>query len=309
MSRPLRLHVPGMLNHVVARGTEKACIFADDTDYEGFLALLADALPRFGVRCASFCAIWNHYHLLLVAGAHPISRMLQQLNSAYCQRFNRRHHRVGHVLQGRFGSRLVEDGAYTRAVLRYIALNPVSAGRVADPRDWPWSSYRFTVGPDPPPDFLAVDQVWLAFGTRDPAVGRARFAEFVGGGAQEVLGDPLFHGSERLAGRLEPLLRPHEPTRDFVYAQRFATRPSLGPLFTGALKPRELENAARAAFHHHAYTLADIGHVVGRHPTTVWRWIRRATARQGARAAATGRGAANAANMSSEEYSHARIKI
>ena len=112
MSRPLRLHVPGLLHHVFARGNEKACIYADDQDYESFLELLARTLPRFDVRCVAYCLVWNHYHLLLVPNEHPISRLLQQLNSAYCQRFNRRHHRVGHVLQGRYGCRIVEDGAY-----------------------------------------------------------------------------------------------------------------------------------------------------------------------------------------------------
>jgi putative transposase len=281
MSRPLRLHIPGMLYHVVARGNAKSCIFVDDTDYERFLALLADAQGRFGVSCASYCALWNHYHLLIAAGEQPISRMMQQLNSTYCQRFNRRHQRVGHVLQGRFGSRLVEDGAYARAVLRYIALNPVTAARVAHPQDWPWSSYRFTVGPDQPPDFLALDRVWAAFGTRDPETGRALFADFVGGGLQEALEHPLFHGSRRLASRLAAHLEPHQPTREFVYAERFAARTRAGPSVRGrgGSRPELRGRGVHAAYSHHAYTLTEIGAVVGRAPSTVWRWIRRAEAR------------------------------
>ena len=57
MSRPLRLHVPGLLHHVFARGNEKACIYADDQDYESFLELLADTLPRFDVRCVAYCLV------------------------------------------------------------------------------------------------------------------------------------------------------------------------------------------------------------------------------------------------------------
>jgi putative transposase len=74
-----------------------------------------------------YCLLRNHYHLLLVPHEHPVSRLMQQLNATYCQRFNRRHGRVGHVLQGRFGSRLVQDGAYARTAVRYLALNPVAA--------------------------------------------------------------------------------------------------------------------------------------------------------------------------------------
>ncbi len=281
MSRPLRLHVSGILHHVVARGNEKACIFADDRDNRSFLELLGETLTRFGVRCVSYCLLWNHYHLLLVPDERPISRLMQQLNSAYCQRFNRRHDRVGHVLQGRFGSRIVEDGAYARAVLRYIALNPVAAGRVAHPKDWPWSSYRFIAGlDDNTPDFLSLDPVWAAFGTSDAALGRSRFAEFVLGGLQDIFINPLLHGSDRLAARVLPLLEPHATTRDFVYAHRFAVRPSLGELFDGILDRVRLEEAAHSAFVRHAYTLAEIATVLRRDPSTVCRWIRRASERR-----------------------------
>jgi hypothetical protein len=189
------------------------------------------------------------------------------------------------VLQGRFGSRLVEDGAYARAVLRYIALNPVSAGRVDRPECWPWSSYRFVAGQGDPPDFLSLEQVWAAFGTADPATGRARFAHFVSGGLQETLDDPLFHGSSRLAAQLAPELAPHQPTRDFIYPQRFAARPLLTDLVDGLTRASALEDAARAAFDDHGYTLTEIGTTVGREPSTVWRWVRRARAR---RASASG---------------------
>jgi putative transposase len=268
-----------MLYHIFARGNAKACIFVDDEDYERFLGLLAASVVRFGVRCAAYCALWNHYHLLLAAGEQPISRMMQQLNSKYSQQFNRRHNRVGHVLQGRFGSRIVEDGAYVRAVLRYLALNPVAAGRVEQPEDWPWSSYRFAIGADPPPDFLALDRVWAAFGTGDETAGRLRFGELVGSQVQETLDDPLFHGSARLAARLAPRLEPHQPTRDFLYAERFAARTELDRLFQGRRQRPDLEDAAYTAYSHHAYTLTEIGAVVGRAPSTVWRWIRRAEAR------------------------------
>jgi putative transposase len=74
--------VPGLLHHVFARGSEKTCIYADDHDYHSFLELLATTLSRFGVRCAAYCLLWNHYHLLLVPNEHGVSRLLQQLNSA-----------------------------------------------------------------------------------------------------------------------------------------------------------------------------------------------------------------------------------
>ena len=180
MSRTLRIHAPGLLHHVFARGNNKACIFEDDRDCQRFLDLLAKGLERFAVTCVGYCLLWNHYHLTVVPGQHPLWRLMQQVNSTYCRGFNRRHGRVGHVLQGRYGCRIVEDGAYARTVLRYLALNPVAAGRASTPGEWPWSSYRSAIGLAAVPDFLSLEHVWSAFGTSDPAEGRARLVQFVG---------------------------------------------------------------------------------------------------------------------------------
>ena len=280
MSRPLRLHVPGLLHHVFARGNNKARLFEDDVDYEAFLRRLGSVLNRFRVRCVAYCLLSNHYHLLLIPTEHRISRLMQHLNSAYCQRFNRRHNRVGHLLQGRFGCRIVEDGAYARTVLRYLALNPVAAGIATDPEAWPWSSYRFAQGLEEPPDFLSIQDVWAAFDTSDCLLGRVRFSQFVGAGLPEVFTNPVFYGSEQLAERLAADLEPHRTTRDYVYAARFAARPSLASLLDGRVDRVAVEDAAHEAFHRHAYTLAEIGGIVKRDPSVLCRWIQRAQRRQ-----------------------------
>ena len=282
MSRPLRLHAPGLLHHVFARGNDKACIFENDDDYRAFLELLADALPRLRVRCVAYCLLWNHYHLVLVPAEHRISRLLQQLNSSYCQGFNRRHDRVGHVLQGRFGCRIVEDGAYARALLRYVALNPVAAAHVTRPEDWVWSSYRVAVGLETVPDFLSLEDTWAAFGTCDSVVGRARFVDFVAAGVQDPMVNPVLYGSVRLSTHLAPELEPHRSTRDHVHAARFAARPSLGSLLDGCCDRESLADAVHAAYHRYAYTLAEIGAVVSRHPSVVSRWIQQSKERQAA---------------------------
>ena len=280
MSRPLRLHMPGFWHHVFARGNEKACIFADDHDYQSFLELFADALDRFHVRCVAYCLLWNHYHLLLVPSEYPISRLQQQLGSAYAQRFNRRHDRVGHLLQGRFGCRIVENGAYARTVLRYLALNPVAAGRAARAEDWPWSSYRFARGAERAPDFLALEDTWSAFETSDAVVGRERLAAFVQANIMDEFPNPLVHGSARLNQRVAPWLEPHQNTRDHVCAARFAARPSLGSLFDDCLDRASLQDAAHVAFHRHAYTLAEIAALLNRDLSVVSRWIQQSRARR-----------------------------
>jgi len=279
MSRPLRVHVPGVLLHVFARGNDKARIFIDDEDCQSFIDVLATTLERFGVECVMYCLLGNHYHLLVVPHEHPVSRLMQQLNAAYCQRFNRRHARVGHVMQGRFGARLVQDGEYARTVLRYLALNPVAAGVVAAPDEWAWSGYRAVLGLDRAPDFLSLQYVWSAFGSSDPDIGRARLVEFVRAAVPECFPNPLLHGDDRLARHLAPRIEPHQSNPDFTYSCRFATRLTLSALLDGCVDRISLEDAVHAAFYRHGYTLAAIGDVVSRDPSTVCRWIQRAAAR------------------------------
>jgi putative transposase len=48
---------------------------------------------------------------------------------------------TGHLFQGRFGA-VVMDEPHLLAAARYVALNPVAAGLVSRPEDWPWSSAR-----------------------------------------------------------------------------------------------------------------------------------------------------------------------
>jgi REP element-mobilizing transposase RayT len=181
MARPLRVHIPGVLYHVMSRGNARQQIFLDADDYARFLTRLTVTAARFGVRCRAYCLMVTHFHLLLEPNLFPLSRMMQQLNSSYSQSFNRRHERVGHVLQGRFKSPMIDGDDYLRRVLRYITLNPVRAGLVATPEDWPWSSYRATAGLESPPSFLTLDRVWRSF-DHDPSLAQRRYAAFVAGG-------------------------------------------------------------------------------------------------------------------------------
>ena len=100
MSRPLRLQLPGGIYHVTARGNARRAIFEDDDDCAGFLIVLASTVARYRLLCHAYCLMGNHYHLLVQTPEPNLSVAMRQLNGVYTQRFNRRHERCGHVLQG-----------------------------------------------------------------------------------------------------------------------------------------------------------------------------------------------------------------
>lgn len=276
MARPLRLHIPQAFYHVISRGNARQIIFVAAPDYERFLERLRTTSSRFGVRCHAYCLMPNHFHLILQPDAHPLSRMMQQLNSAYGQSFNRRHQRVGHVLQGRPKVFLVDRDEYFLQVLRYIMLNPVKAGLVDEPGAWRWSSYRAMAGLSKVPSFLAVADVWRMFADGDDDA-QHRFAEFVDAGRGQVaLPEAGNSWSEAFRAEVAAALEPYRDVCAFSRRERYAVRPNLCDLLAQCHDRESRYTSMAEAYWRYGYTLREIGSVLGCHESTVLRQIGRA---------------------------------
>jgi len=169
MARPLHIQFEGAVYHVTSRGNARQDIFIDDEDRGVFLSTLGEVVDRFRWICHAYCLMSNHYHLLIETPSPNLSRGMQLLNGVYTQRFNRRHERFGHVLQGRYKAILVEKESHLLELARYVVLNPVRAKMVRSVRDWPWSSYRATAGQTDIPSFLQVD--WILATRRGSTMG------------------------------------------------------------------------------------------------------------------------------------------
>jgi REP element-mobilizing transposase RayT len=154
MSRPLRLEFEAAIYHATSRGDRREAIFEDDTDRKALLAVLARGLERFDAVAFAYCLKGNHYHFVLQTHQPNLSRLMRHINGVYTQIYNRRHHKVGHLFQGRFKAIVVDRDAYFLEVCRYVDLNPVRAKMVKHPKDWPWSSYRAHAREVEAPDWL-----------------------------------------------------------------------------------------------------------------------------------------------------------
>ena len=184
MARPLRLDIPGALYHITARGNAREPIYRGEHDRNGFLGLLAATCNQYGWVLHAYCLMTNHYYLLLALQETPAGRLvrgMQHLNSCFAQQFNHRHRRVGHLYQGRYHAILVQRERHLIELTRYVVLNPVRAGIVADVAEWPWSSYRATAGLETAPIWLCVDTTIAPFGTG--LEGRQAYIDFVARGA------------------------------------------------------------------------------------------------------------------------------
>ena len=142
-ARALRIQFPGAIYHVMARGNARQKIFRDQRDYGRFLEGLEATFEKFRFEIFSFVCMPNPIHLFFRTPEPNLSRGMQYLLSGYANWFNTRHHRCGHLLQGRFKGELIEGEQYFWSVNRYVHLNPVRGKRplVELPEQWRWSSY------------------------------------------------------------------------------------------------------------------------------------------------------------------------
>lgn len=67
---------------------------------------------------------------------------MKRLGQRYVKYINRTYRRSGTLWEGRYRSCLTQDAGYVLACYRYIELNPVRAGMIEHPAEYPWSSYR-----------------------------------------------------------------------------------------------------------------------------------------------------------------------
>ena len=279
MARPLRIEFPGAVYHVTSRGNAQASIFLDDIDRKTFLSVLGLTLRRFNVICHAYCLMTNHFHVLLETPDGNLSTAMRQLNSVYTQAFNRRHGRVGHVLQGRFKSIIVDREAYLLELCRYIVLNPVRAGVVTESGKYPWSSYRATAGLEKKPDFLALDWILEQFGA-DRAQARKEYRLFVKAGLEsespwnDLKGQCLLGGAAFLE-KLFPLLNDKSAFKEIPRVQRFADRPPLEDVLVGAEDRAHRDVAILKACRTFGYTQAQVAVATGLHYSTVSKIIRK----------------------------------
>ena len=243
MSRPLRLEFAGALYHVTARGNAREDIFRDDEDRALFLDLAGREIAQQRWRLYAYCLMGNHYHLLIETAEPNLTRGMQRLNQVYTQRFNRRHRRVGHVLQGRYKAIVVDQDSYLKELIRYVVLNPVRAKMVRLPERWVWSSYRTTAGLSAAPPWLAVDEVRGQFGAS-----RAAYRRFVAQGiglpsVWEGLRGQMWLGDEQFRSKMQRRLGVKR-SADVSRAQREPARPNPGELLTEVAKAFGLARGA-----------------------------------------------------------------
>jgi len=142
MARRPRIHYPGGLYHVIARGNRGLKVFRRDEDYRLYLKFLEEYKERYDFLLYAYVLMPTHLHLLIEVGEVALSKVMQSLQFRYTRNYNLRYQSWGHLFQGRYKAILCEKDSYLLELSAYIHLNPVRANLVKDIAEYPWSSYR-----------------------------------------------------------------------------------------------------------------------------------------------------------------------
>lgn len=162
MPRQPRYFIPGIPQHVILRGVDRQATFFAADDYTLFLTALGKNAAKYDCSIHAHVLMTNHVHLLMTpAERRAIPNLIQAMGRNYVQAINRRYGRTGTLWQGRYKASLIQEDVYFLTCQRYIELNPVRAGMVSDPGDYPHSSYRHHAFGRPAPAIHPHD-VYLA---------------------------------------------------------------------------------------------------------------------------------------------------
>ena len=144
MANKIRNIPPHSYVHLMIRGNNKRCVFKRSAEYAHFMQLIFRYKIRFGFLLHHYALMKNHPHLSIYTHEDTnVSKVMQGLQLTYGNYHRKRYTYVGHLWQGRFKSIIIKDDAQLVATAMYIESNPVEAGIVKDPKEYPWGSYRY----------------------------------------------------------------------------------------------------------------------------------------------------------------------
>ena len=113
-------------NPEAARIVEENWLHSDGRDY----------------RLLAWVVMPNHVHLLLEIWQKPMAKLVQGWKGYTARHINRVLGWRGKLWQDDYWDRYIRDEAHCRKVVHYIEANPVKAGLVKTPVEWPFSSAR-----------------------------------------------------------------------------------------------------------------------------------------------------------------------
>ena len=150
MPRRPRIILSNIPVKLLQKTANKQKCFRRDQDYQYYLQLLKQYTSESGCAIHAYALLPDHIHLLLTPKAEKsVASLMKNLGQLYTQYYNRTYQRKGSLWAGRFRSSVIEENSFLFPCKIFIEMNPVFAGLVKQPKDYPWSSHRINAYGEP----------------------------------------------------------------------------------------------------------------------------------------------------------------
>lgn len=252
MARLPRLVLPGQPHLLIQRGHNRQPVFADDEDYQTYLAALREAAANARVAVHAYVLLPDEVLLLVTPpDKDALGRMMQALGRRFVAAFNARHGRSGTVWEGRYRAAVLEPARYFLPCCCYIEQGPVRAGLSTRPQDWRWSSHAHHRGSRNDPLVSGHALYWALGNTpfeREAAYGRlceslpsAADVRALSDSALRgwPLGSPAFLQRLREQGHAAAPRPPGRPRKPSGEARGVALLPDLTEATNSTLSPKK----------------------------------------------------------------------
>jgi putative transposase len=165
MSRLRRLVLSDRFFFVTCRLSKKRQILSE-ADLNCLAQVITERRKRHGFQVIAWVFLPDHWHAILYPRSPlTISEVMETIKVSSTRRINRIRKQAGVLWQGRFFDRALRTVKEYGETLEYIHWNPVKAGLVSRPEDWPWSSVHQYLRNETVPmaarNSLAIDPVEL----------------------------------------------------------------------------------------------------------------------------------------------------
>lgn len=286
MIKSFRIKGNKLYHHIYAWGNDRHPVFKDDTHYKKYLEYLALYGCHYKVAIIAYALMAWHVHLFIFDLSGKLSQFMENLHGHYARYFNKITGRVGHVFGKRFNNKVVQVNNYGLWLSRYIHRQPIEAGLVRDPKDYPWTSYRAYLDLVPK-GFLKPEIIWEQFGAGREVF--SRYETFVLGGEEDlsrwtdpsvmVIGDKDF--TEKFRITKDPVENEIGELNksDFEDLMRRLAE-CLGVKFESLLKPkgrdeqRMRHNAFRILIREYGLSVRRVAHLFKVSPTAIVKVLR-----------------------------------
>ena len=139
-----RLDVPHRTYYLTCCLDRRRPLLARPDLAQHLLDLYADQRDLGAILLHGYAIMPDHYHVVLTLRSEPsISGVVRKAHSLFAAHCRRSAGLRGRVWQQRFYDHLIRDDEDWRTKLAYLHENPVRAGLVTSPSDYPWSSAAF----------------------------------------------------------------------------------------------------------------------------------------------------------------------